>query len=110
MVLEESCKAVFLGQPVVIVLDAQKQIMPLRHEISEANFHIKASEIEVVESIVIKQLLPDIDQSVKRVGNSRLVKGCCCRSHDKIALLPTPRQSDVRCPVKRRAHRDCERL
>ena len=35
--------------------------MPLRHEISEADFKIKTSEIEVVESVVIKQLLPDID-------------------------------------------------
>ena len=31
--------------------------MPLRHEISESRFNIKASEIEVVEPIVIKQLL-----------------------------------------------------
>ena len=61
MVLEESCKAIFFGQPVVIVLNAQKEIMPLRHEISESGFKIKASEIEIVEPIVIKQLLSDID-------------------------------------------------
>ena len=42
MVLKEGFKTVFLGEPVVIVLDPQKQIMPLRNEISEADFKIKA--------------------------------------------------------------------
>jgi hypothetical protein len=93
--LKESCKAVFLSQPVVIVLDAQKQIMPLRHEIPQADFNIKAPKIKVVESIVIKQLLPDIDEPVQRVGNSRLVKGRYCRGNDKIALLPTPRKGNI---------------
>src|SRR5207237_684650 len=86
VVLKESRKAVFLGQPVVVIINAQKQIMPLRHEISQADFNVKASKIEVVESIVIKQLLTDIDQSVQRAGDSRLVKGCYCRGDDKIAL------------------------
>src|SRR5882724_8235053 len=72
MVLKESSEAVFLGQPVVIVLSAQKQIMPLRHEISEADFKIKAPEIKVVEPVVIKQLLPHIDQPVQRFRNPRL--------------------------------------
>src|SRR5712691_4607311 len=68
MVLKESCKGVFLGQPVIIVLEAQKQIVPLRHEISEPTFKIKASKVEVVELIVIEQLFPHIDQSVQCVG------------------------------------------
>src|SRR5206468_9435124 len=89
MVLKESCEAVFLRQPIVIVLKAQKQIMPMRHEISEANFKIKAPEIEVVEPIVIKQLLPHIDQPVQRLRNPRLVKRTSSRRHDKIALLST---------------------
>jgi hypothetical protein len=95
MVLKESSEAVFLSQPVVIVLNAQKQIIPLRHEISEADFKIKASKIEVVESVVIKKLLPDINQSVQRVGDPRLVKGCCCRRNDKIALLAAPRKGNI---------------
>jgi len=95
MVLKESCKAVFLRQPVVVVLNAQKQIMPLGHEISEADFKIKASKIKVVESVVIKQLLTDIDQSVQRAGDSRLVKGCYCRRDDKIALLATARKGNI---------------
>src|SRR5438094_107353 len=69
MVLKESSKAVLLGQPVVIVLNPQKQIMPPRHEISEADFKIKAPEIEVVEPVVIKQLLPHFDQSVQLASN-----------------------------------------
>src|SRR6266536_3339632 len=110
VVLEESRKAVFLGEPIVIVLGAQKQIVPLRHEISEADFNIKASKIKVVESIVIKQLLPDIDQSVQRTGNSRLVKGCYCRRNHKVALLSAPRKGNIRGPVKGRASRNRERL
>src|SRR6266478_5437065 len=95
VVLKESRKAVFLGQPVIVVLSAQKQVMPLRHEISQADFKIKASKIEVVELIVIKQLLTDVDQSVQRAGDSRLVKGCHCRRDDKIALLAAPRKRNV---------------
>src|SRR5438105_12286266 len=98
MVLKESCKAVFLGQPVIIVLDAQKQIMPLWHEISEAGFKIKAPEIEVVELIVVKQLFPDIDQSVQRVGDSRFVKSCGRRRNDKIALLTASGKGNVSRP------------
>ena len=110
MVLEESCKAVFLGQSVVIVLNAQKQIMPLWYEISEANVHIKASEIEIVEPVIVKQLLADIDQSVERAVNSRLIKRRRRRCDNKIALFAATGESDIRCPVKRRAGRDCERL
>src|SRR5436190_16119751 len=95
VILKESGEAVFLGQPVVIVVDAQEQIMPLRHEISEADFNIKTSKIEVVESVVIKQLLTDIDQSIQRVGNSRLVKSCHRRRDHKIALLSTPRKGNI---------------
>src|ERR1700730_16184211 len=95
MVLKESCKAVFLGQPVVVVLKAQKQIMPLRHDVSEADFKIKASKIEVVELIVIKQLLTDIDQPVQRVGDSRLVKCRYCRRNNKITLLAAPRKGNI---------------
>src|SRR4029450_7711529 len=95
VVLKESCKAVFLSQPVVVVLNAQKQIMPLRHEISEADFNIKTSKIEIVESIVIKQLLTDVEQSVQRVGDSRLVKGCYCRRNDKIALFSASREGNI---------------
>src|SRR5215469_1187193 len=95
MVLKESCKTVFLGQPVVIVLNSQKQIMPLRHQIPEADFNIKASKIEVVESVVVKELLADIDESVQRVGNSRLVKRCCCRRNDKIALHAAARERNI---------------
>src|SRR5436190_21323232 len=95
VVLKESCKAVFLGEPVVVVLKAQKQIMPLRHEISETDFKIKASKIEVVESLVIKQLLADVDQSVQRAGDARLVKGGYRGRDDKIALLAAPRKGNV---------------
>ena len=61
MVLKESFEAVFFSQPIVIVLNSQKQIMPLRHEVSEAGFNIKASKIEAVELVVVKQLLTNID-------------------------------------------------
>ena len=43
--------------------------MPLRHDMSEANFNIEASKIEAVEPVVIKQLLPDIDQSMRASSN-----------------------------------------
>src|SRR5215472_516496 len=89
MVLKESFKAVFLGEPVVIVLNAQEQIMPLRHEISEADFKIKAPEIEAIEAVVIKQLLTHIDQSVQRASNPWLVKRSSSRRQYKIALFST---------------------
>src|ERR1044071_1297609 len=89
MVLKESSETVFLGQPIVIVLSAQKQIVPLRHEVSKAHFNIKAPEIKVVEPIVIKQLLPHIDQSVEGFRNPRLVKGSSSWRQNKIALLST---------------------
>ena len=63
MVLKEGFKAVFLGEPVVIVLNPQKQIVPLRHEISEAHFKIKTSEIEAIEPVVVEELLPDIKEA-----------------------------------------------
>ena len=61
MILKESLEAVFFSKPVVIVLNAQKEIMPLRHKVSEAGFNIKASKIEAVELVVVKQLLTNID-------------------------------------------------
>src|SRR5580704_10861925 len=84
--------------------------MPLRHDISKADYKIKASEVKAVELVVVKQLLSDIDQSVQRASNPRLVENGSCWRHDKIALLPAPGQRNIGCPVKRRAHRDGERL
>ncbi len=61
--------------------------MPLRHEVSQAGFNIETSEIEFVEPVVIKQLLPDIDQAVQVLRDSRLVESSSSRRHHKIALF-----------------------
>src|SRR5215471_3083656 len=89
MVLKEGFKTVFLGQPVVIVLNPQKQIVPLRHEISEADFKIKVSEIEAIEPVVVEELLSDIDESVQLASNPRFVKRSSSWRQDKIALGST---------------------
>ena len=67
MILKESCKTVFSSQHGCSRTQrAKRQIMPLlAARIPQADFNIKAPKIKVVESIVIKQLLPDIDEPVR---------------------------------------------
>src|SRR5439155_7934641 len=84
--------------------------MPLRHEVSEAGFNVKTSEVELVEPVVVKQLFADIDQSVQVWRNPRLVESSRRRRHHKIALLIIPGERDIRCPIKRHASRDGKRL
>src|ERR1043166_2805211 len=98
MVLKESSETVFLGQPIVIVLSAQKQIVPLRHEVSKAHFNIKAPEIKVVEPIVIKQLLPHIDQSVEGFRNPRLVKSSSSLRQSLVRQIETQRAQNCHEP------------
>src|SRR5205807_2409957 len=59
------------SQAVKIVLTAQDEIMELGQRIDQTRFGIEASEIKTIVAIVVKKLLPHVDEAVERPRDAR---------------------------------------
>src|SRR5438105_14307607 len=80
--------AVRESQAVKIVLAAQDEIMELGQRIDQTGFGIEASEIKTVVAIVVKELLPHVDEAVERPRDPRLLKDARGWPHRAIATHP----------------------
>src|SRR5437667_3469790 len=98
------------SQAVKIVLTEQDEIMELGQRIDQTRFGIETSEIKTVVAVVVKELLPHVDEGVERPRDARLVKDARGRRHQKIAAHPSVCQGHVGRVIKRRRDRRGERL
>src|SRR6202035_1964851 len=98
------------SQAIEIVLAAQDEIMKPGQRIDQTSFGIETSEIKTVVAIVVKKLLPHINEGVERSRDPWLVKDARDWRHQEIAARPFVCQGHVGGVIKRRRHRRAERL
>ena len=110
MLRKELIKTVIGGEPIVIIVRTQQQVVQLWNEVTEPRARIEAPEIEVRKSIVIEILLPDADTREKRVGNPRREADADRRGKKNVVFLSPARECGVRGVRKRRRNCDGKRL
>ena len=84
--------------------------MKLGQRIDQTRFGIETSEIKTIVAVVVKELLPHVDETVERPRDPRLVKDARGWRHQEIATHRSVCQGHVGRVIKRRRDRRGERL